>query len=93
MPLINPGYDIAFPLTNLVQMRDNAEHDRRRRHGWDAAFTTKALRSYDSRVIKYANQFIAQMNRRLGQSVNVTNWLEWYVFDVMGKTSCCVAKE
>ncbi|KAI0103889.1 cytochrome P450 [Nemania sp. FL0031] len=77
-------YDIANPLLNLVQLRDRAEHDRRRRHGWDLAFTTKALRSYDSRVIKYADQFVAQMVRRVGQNVNVTDWLEWYAFDVMG---------
>ncbi len=69
-----------------MQLRDRAEHDRRRRHGWDLAFTTKALRSYDSRVIKYADQFIAQMQRRAGQAVNITEWLEWYAFDVMGKT-------
>ncbi|KAI0532394.1 cytochrome P450 monooxygenase-like protein [Xylaria digitata] len=77
-------YDIANPLLNLVQLRDRAEHDRRRRHGWDLAFTTKALRSYDSRVIKYADQFVAQMQRRAGQAVNITDWLEWYAFDVMG---------
>ncbi|KAI1288550.1 cytochrome P450 monooxygenase-like protein [Xylaria venustula] len=77
-------YDIANPLLNLVQLRDRSEHDRRRRHGWDMAFTTKALRSYDSRVVKYADQFIAQMQRRVGQAVNITNWLEWYAFDVMG---------
>lgn len=77
-------YDIASPLLNLVQLRDRTEHDRRRRHGWDLAFTTKALRSYDSRVIKYADQFVAQMQRRAGQAINVTDWLEWYAFDVMG---------
>ncbi|KAI0399882.1 cytochrome P450 [Xylaria palmicola] len=77
-------YDIAHPLLNLVQLRDRAEHDRRRRHGWDLAFTTKALRSYDSRVLKYADQFVAQMRRREGQAINVTGWLEWYAFDVMG---------
>ncbi|GAP88827.1 putative cytochrome P450 [Rosellinia necatrix] len=77
-------YDIANPLLNLVQLRDRSEHDRRRRHGWDLAFTTRALRSYDSRVIKYADQFVAQMQRRIGQAVNVTDWLEWYAFDVMG---------
>ncbi|KAI1123217.1 cytochrome P450 [Nemania abortiva] len=78
-------YDIANPLLNLVQLRNKAEHgDRRRRHGWDLAFTTKALRSYDSRVIKYADQFVTQMERRIGQNVNITDWLEWYAFDVMG---------
>ncbi|KAI8626135.1 cytochrome P450 monooxygenase-like protein [Xylariaceae sp. FL1651] len=77
-------YDIAHPLTNLVQMRDRAEHDRRRRHGWDMAFTTKALRAYDSRVLRYADLFVAQMHRRSGQTVNATDWLEWFAFDVMG---------
>jgi len=66
-------------------MRDRAEHDRRRRSSWDKAFTTKSLRAYDSRVVKYADLLIEQLRKRQGQTVNVTDWFLWYGFDVMGK--------
>lgn len=34
-------YDISQPLTTLQQFRDRPTHDRRRRGGWDLAFSTK----------------------------------------------------
>ncbi|KAJ1327353.1 cytochrome P450 family 628 [Microdochium nivale] len=77
-------YDAGHPMTSLHQMRDRAEHDKRRRFGWDKAFTTKSLRAYDSRVIKYAELLIGQLRKRLGQVVNATDWFMWYGFDVMG---------
>ncbi|KXJ87901.1 cytochrome P450 [Microdochium bolleyi] len=77
-------YDAGHPLTSLHQMRDRAEHDKRRRAGWDKAFTTKSLRAYDSRVVKYADLLIGQLRKRSGQVVNATDWFLWYGFDVMG---------
>ena len=71
-------------MTTLHQMRDKAMHDARRRHGWDKAFTTKSLRSYDSRQLKYTNQLISQIRKRSGVSVNATEWLNFFAFDVMG---------
>lgn len=72
------------PLTTLHQMRDKSLHDKRRRHGWDKAFTTKSLRMYDARVVGYADTLIKQMRLRAGQEVNVTKWFNYYSFDVMG---------
>ncbi|KAH7014463.1 cytochrome P450 [Microdochium trichocladiopsis] len=77
-------YDAGHPTTSLHQMRDRAEHDKRRRAGWDKAFTTKSLRAYDSRVVKYADLLIGQLRKRSGQVVNATDWFLWYGFDVMG---------
>ncbi|KAI1485026.1 cytochrome P450 monooxygenase-like protein [Biscogniauxia mediterranea] len=77
-------YDIGYPLTNLTQIRDKALHDLRRRHGWDAAFTADALREYDTRIVKYADQLVAQMCRRSGEAVDAARWFEWYSFDIMG---------
>ncbi|RMZ86839.1 hypothetical protein DV736_g5937, partial [Chaetothyriales sp. CBS 134916] len=65
-------YEGGYPLTTLHQMRDKAMHDARRRHGWGKAFTTKSLRAYDSRLIKYADQLLAQIRRRTGEATNAT---------------------
>ena len=59
-------------------------HDARRRHGWDKAFTTKSLRGYDNRELKYADQLVGQIRKRSGQPVNATQWLNYFAFDVMG---------
>ncbi|KAI1338195.1 cytochrome P450 monooxygenase-like protein [Xylariaceae sp. FL0016] len=77
-------YDIGQPLTNLAQIRDRSLHARRRRHGWDEAFSMKALRAYDLRVVKYADQLVSQIHARSGDVVSATDWLHWYAFDVMG---------
>jgi cytochrome P450 len=77
-------YNIGWPLTTLHQMRDKALHDKRRRHGWDKAFTTKSLRSYDSRILKYSNKLIERLKERSGQALNASEWCMWYAFDVMG---------
>ncbi|KIW03129.1 uncharacterized protein PV09_05771 [Verruconis gallopava] len=77
-------YDGGYPMTTLHQMRDKAMHDRRRRHGWDQAFTTKSLRAYDSRLIKYADTLVDQIRKRSGEVVNGTSWLNYLAFDVMG---------
>lgn len=78
------GYDIGHPMVSLHQMRDRAQHDQRRRHGWDKAFTAKSLRNYDSRVSKYADRLVYQMHQRSGQTVNATSWCNYFAFDVMG---------
>lgn len=71
-------------MTTLHQMRDKNTHDRRRRHGWDKAFTQKSLRAYDSRQLKYTDQLIEQIRKRAGEAVNATMWLNYFAFDIMG---------
>jgi cytochrome P450 len=71
-------------MVSLQQMRDRAQHDQRRRHGWDKAFTTKSLRNYDSRVAKYVDQLVNQIHQRSGETVNATSWFNYFAFDVMG---------
>lgn len=66
-------------------MRDPVLHDKRRRHGWDRAFTAASLRSYDSRVIKYADILVRQIHATAGQPVDATKWMNYYSFDVMGE--------
>lgn len=78
------GYDIGLPRTTLHQMRDKAVHDRRRRTVWDAAFTTKALRSYDSKVLEHSNTLVKQLHQISGQATDATHWANCFAFDVMG---------
>jgi hypothetical protein len=77
-------YSAGHPMTTLHQMRDKGMHDKRRRHGWDKAFTTKSLRAYDGRLLKYADGLVEQIRKRSGQDVNATNWTNYFAYDVMG---------
>ncbi|KAI0481303.1 cytochrome P450 monooxygenase-like protein [Xylariaceae sp. FL0804] len=78
-------YDIGYPVSfSLHQMRDGALHARRRRHGWDMAFTTRSLRCYDARVVKYTDKLAAQLGKRDGRAVDATEWFQLYAFDIMG---------
>jgi hypothetical protein len=79
--------------------RDRGAHDRRRRV-WDRGFSTKckslqfsiftlangkiALRDYQSRVTKYAYDLVRKFSENAGKPVNMTQWLAYYSFDVMG---------
>lgn len=77
-------YDGGYPMTTLHQMRDKNMHDARRRHGWDKAFTTKSLRAYDARLLKYADGLVNQIRKRSGKPVNATTWTNYFAYDVMG---------
>jgi tryprostatin B 6-hydroxylase len=86
-------YDGGYPMKTLHQMRDKSMHDKRRRHGWDQAFTTKSLRAYDGRLVKYADTLVDQIRKRSGKAVNGTSWTNYFAYDVMGKNlpilACC----
>ena len=71
-------------MKTLHQMRDKGMHDRRRKHGWDQAFTTKSLRAYDGRLVKYADTLVDQIRKRSGKAVNGTAWTNYFAYDVMG---------
>lgn len=43
-----------------------------------------ALRGYEERVVRYANELIDQISSRSGQAMNVSVWFNYYSFDVMG---------
>lgn len=80
-------------------MRDRSLHDKRRRGGWDRAFSMKcmasclctyveltaiALRNYESRVESYADELIRQISSFSGKPINAARWFNWFSFDVMG---------
>jgi cytochrome P450 family 628 len=75
------------PYPNLQQLRDKAVHDRRRRLRYDPAFTAKALRDYEPRVLRHATTLTQQFRVRAGQDVNATQWSAFYFWDIMGDLS------
>jgi cytochrome P450 family 628 len=75
------------PQPNLQRLRNKAAHDRRRRLRWDPAFTAKALRDYEPRVLRHATTLTRQFRARAGQTVNATQWVAFYTWDIMGDLS------
>jgi len=43
-----------------------------------------ALRNYESRIIRYADELIRQLSTFSGKPVNICQWLSYFTFDVMG---------
>ncbi|CAK7234643.1 hypothetical protein SCUCBS95973_009004 [Sporothrix curviconia] len=77
-----PWYNILYPLESLQMIRNKDVHSVRRKT-WDRAFGSKALRDYEPRVKGYTAALVQQIDARLGQPVNVTEWFNNYSFDVM----------
>jgi cytochrome P450 len=46
--------------------------------------TETALRDYEPRVVNYTDQLLAQIQATSGRPINVTDWFNFYSFDVMG---------
>jgi cytochrome P450 len=64
--------------------RDKEEHKRRRK-AWDYALNAKALREYEPRLNRHALALMSQLKGQVKQpSVRITNWVNFYSFDVMG---------
>ena len=78
-----PSYDITKPLTSLQMTRDKTGHAVRRKV-WNPAFSEKAIRGYDQRIRGYQDRLVSKLAEKEGEPVNVTDWLMWYSFDVMG---------
>ena len=79
-------YDLAKPLTSLMNIREKHIHDKRKRDAWDPAFSPKALRNYDPRILRHADRLVQHLAQTAGQNVNITEWVNFFSFDVMGKS-------
>ncbi|KAK3986137.1 cytochrome p450 [Cladorrhinum sp. PSN332] len=78
-----PNYDVTLPWISLIITRDKTEHAVRRKV-WNPAFSDKAIKGYDQRIRGYQDRLISKLAEKDGQPVNMTQWLLWYSFDVMG---------
>ena len=76
-------YDQNRPVISMQTTRHRATHDKRRRI-WSAAFSDKAIRSHEERIMIYQDKLIAQIAAFGEQPVNVAKWFSLYSFDVMG---------
>jgi cytochrome P450 len=66
-----------------VTLRDNSEHAIRRRV-WDQAFTPSAVKSYDPLLRNRIDQLMSQLSTRLGQPVDIAEWIGFLSIDFMG---------
>ncbi|KAF3053402.1 hypothetical protein E8E11_001257 [Didymella keratinophila] len=64
--------------------RDKQDHKQRRK-AWDHAFNAKALREYEPRLNRHALALMTRLKEEAKKpSVRITNWVNFYSFDVMG---------
>ncbi|KAL1595502.1 hypothetical protein SLS59_008138 [Nothophoma quercina] len=64
--------------------RDKQDHKQRRK-AWDHAFNAKALREYEPRLNRHALALMTKLKEEAKKpSVRITNWVNFYSFDVMG---------
>ncbi|KAG6000416.1 hypothetical protein E4U21_005476 [Claviceps maximensis] len=78
-----PWYNIEQPAVSVHMTRNKDEHTRRRKT-WDKAFSTKALRDYEPRVLKYTNLLFQRIRENQGIPFDASKWFNFYSFDVMG---------
>lgn len=81
--LKSPWYDISRPQDSLLLRRSHAGHNELRRI-WSPAFSTKAVRGYETRIQPYRNKLMAGLDAYDGKSLDVDHWLALYAWDVMG---------
>ncbi|KAF7312090.1 Protein kinase domain-containing protein [Mycena indigotica] len=67
---------------SLLALRDPEEHSRRRRI-WNRAFSTIALKEYDSVVRNRLAQLGEALNENCGKTVDLSQWLGRFTYDVM----------
>ncbi|RBR21164.1 hypothetical protein FVER53590_10685 [Fusarium verticillioides] len=79
----SPFYGITHPWVMLLSERRKKEHALRRK-SWDRAFTTKALRDYEHRVLKYTKLLNDRIDEAKGEPFNIALWVNFYTFDIMG---------
>ncbi|KIW05638.1 uncharacterized protein PV09_03509 [Verruconis gallopava] len=68
---------------SLHTTRDKKDH-RERRRIWDKAFNAKVLREYEPRINRHTAMLIQQLDDRVGKTIHINEWANFYSFDVMG---------
>ncbi|KAK1993409.1 benzoate 4-monooxygenase cytochrome P450 [Colletotrichum falcatum] len=81
-----PWYNLLHPMVSMQMVRDKEAHSKRRK-AWEYGFTSKSLREYEPRVLKYTSQLLAGIEASAGTKFNASLWFNFYSFDVMGEFS------
>ncbi|KAI4180677.1 MAG: hypothetical protein L6R41_007075 [Letrouitia leprolyta] len=77
-------YDMLAPFTAMNTTRSKPEHDKRRR-AYENGLSVKAVRGYHDRVLRIAKELDRSLEQRVGQPVDVTTWMQYFAFDIMGE--------
>lgn len=79
-------YAMAHPLKAIFHTTDRGEHEKRRRV-WSDGFSTNNLKAYETRIETHISRLMRKIDRVAadGQPLNVSLWLNYFSFDVMGE--------
>ncbi|KAL5047700.1 cytochrome P450 [Aspergillus fruticulosus] len=76
--------DILHPMVSLDTTRDPGVHAQKRRV-WDQAFSVRALEKLEPLIYEKADLLVKQLRRQNGNPVDISIWLEYYTFDLIGE--------
>ena len=76
-------YDLTKPMVSMQTARRRDVHDQRRRV-WSTAFSDRAMRGYEERIRGFQDQFMAKLRAMTDEPVDISKWVNLYMFDVMG---------
>ncbi|OQU93626.1 hypothetical protein CLAIMM_00108 [Cladophialophora immunda] len=76
------GGDPNRPANSMLSTQSLDEH-RWRRKIWERGFGTLQLKAYESRVVRHLDVLVSQLRKREGAIVNMTEWCEFFAYDVM----------
>ncbi|KAL4881647.1 cytochrome P450 [Aspergillus karnatakaensis] len=76
-------YDYEQPSYSIHSARSRKEHDPRRRI-WSPAFSDKALRGYEERVVNINETLVRQIDGFNGKPLDISTWIRFWAFDAMG---------
>ncbi|KAJ5681310.1 benzoate 4-monooxygenase cytochrome P450 [Penicillium maclennaniae] len=79
-----PWYSMLHPFISLFAIRDKAEHSRRRKP-WELAFRPNAVLEYVPALEEGTTELLEQVERRKGQSMDMTYWINLFTFDLTGR--------
>lgn len=81
------GAQMGDPSSAHVELEKLPEGHHWKRRIWDLAMTSKALRDYEPRVIRYVQQLVNSLDRereKNGGIVDIGLYMSFFTFDVMG---------
>ncbi|KAF9443752.1 cytochrome P450 [Macrolepiota fuliginosa MF-IS2] len=73
----------SAPARNLVGVRDKKEHTRRRKT-WLRALNPTALKHYEGVLVARTQQMVELLSEKIPGPVDMSEWIGYYAFDVMG---------
>ncbi|PWY90620.1 cytochrome P450 [Aspergillus sclerotioniger CBS 115572] len=77
-------YDLLHPLVSLDTTRDPVMHAHKRKV-WDQAFSVRAMEKLEPVIYRKADLLVKQLQNQKQNPVDISVWLEYYTFDLMGE--------